>query len=91
MCLSLNALISRSVLKDRLLNLVIFTGSCLFSELEALFHAFLDFMVVDKRDVVLLVLPMWPVLLIQCSSFIMNRCHVFDDISWEDSFLVLFK
>ena len=64
MCLSLNALISRSVLMDKRLNLVIFTGSCLFSELEALFHVFLDFMVVDKRDVVLLFLHLWPVLLI---------------------------
>lgn len=64
MCLSLNVPISRSVLKNRLLNLVTFTGGCLFSELEALFHAFFDFIVVDKKDVVLLFLPLWPVLLI---------------------------
>lgn len=72
-CLSRNALISRSVLKDKLLNPVIFTGGYLVSELEASFHAFLDFMVVDKRDIVLLFLPLWLVLLIQCLLFLYSE------------------
>lgn len=58
LCLSWNVLISMIVLKDRLLDLVIFIGGCLFSGLETSFHAFVDLMAVDKRtDVVSVFLP----------------------------------